>query len=97
MASITIPIILGHVFRAVNRVGHHEITRDNVKTWLKSQDTFTLHHPVRRNFPRRTLYVSMMDEMWECDLIVMEDWSKYNDGYRYMLVVIDVLSRYLMV
>ena len=39
----------------------------------------------------------MMDEMWECDIIVMEDWSQYNDGYKYMLVVIDVLSRYLMV
>ena len=39
----------------------------------------------------------MMDEMWECDLNVMEDWAKYNDGYKYMLVVIDVLSRYLMV
>jgi hypothetical protein len=32
--------------------------------------------------------------VWSCDLVEMQEWSKQNKGYRYMLNVVDVFSKY---
>ncbi len=53
-----------------------------------------LHKPVRRNFPRRRVEVKAIDGIWSADLIDMQEWSNKNKGYKYMLNVIDVLSKY---
>jgi transposase InsO family protein len=34
-------------------------------------------------------------DVWECELIDIQNFSKYNDGYRYLLSVIDVFSKFL--
>ena len=34
------------------------LTLRQVKTWLKSKDTYTLHKPVRYNFPRNRVIVT---------------------------------------
>ena len=36
-------------------------------------------------------------EQWEADLVIMDSLSKYNHGYKYILTVIDVLSKYAWV
>jgi hypothetical protein len=53
-----------------------------------------LHKPVRRKFPRRKVIVHEIDDIWSCDLVEMQEWSKENKGCRYMLNVIDVFSKY---
>ena len=88
---------LDRLWRAVKSTGRKGVTKNDVRQWLKSQDVYTLHRPARRNFPRRKVFVSLIDEMWESDLIDMKDFDKFNEGYRYLLVVIDSLSKYLMV
>ena len=35
-----------------------------------------------------------VDEIWGADLVEMQEWSKQNNGYRYMLNIIDVFSKY---
>ena len=35
------------------------------------------------------------DQQWDIDLAVMSDLSQENDGYRYFLLAIDILSRYV--
>ena len=35
-----------------------------------------------------------IDDTWGCDLVEMQEWSKQNKGYRYMLNVIDIFSKY---
>ena len=48
-----------------------------------------------QRFTRRRVYASNVDAIWTADLADMK--KKYvpmNDGYRYILVVIDVFSRY---
>lgn len=35
-----------------------------------------------------------MDDVWGADLVEMQEWSRENKGYRYMLNVIDVFSKY---
>lgn len=36
------------VFRVAREQGHKKITREQVKEWLKKQETYTLHRPARR-------------------------------------------------
>ena len=53
-----------------------------------------LHAPVKRKFKRRRVISYDVDDIWSCDLVEMQEWSKQNKGYRYMLNVIDVHSKY---
>jgi transposase InsO family protein len=63
------------------------------KSWLSSQDTYTLHKPVRKIFPRRKTFAKGINDLFQADLAEMQDLSRYNDGYRYILTCIDVFSK----
>src|SRR6188768_2685946 len=72
----------------------------NVKDWLRSQETYTLHKPVRRRFKRRKTYCLGVDHLWQIDLVGVSSLSRYNDGYRSdidLLTCIDCFSRYAWV
>ena len=62
--------------------------------WLKSQPTYTLHRPARRHYPTRQYMTHAVDEQWQADLCDMQQLAKFNNGYRYILTIIDILSRY---
>jgi hypothetical protein len=47
---------------------------------------------MRRKFLRRKVQVNGVDDIWGDDLVDMQEWSKINKGYKYMLNVIDVLE-----
>jgi hypothetical protein len=53
-----------------------------------------LHKPARRNFKRRKIVMKGLDNHWQCDLIDMKKYSRFNKGYKYILVVIDVFSKF---
>ena len=52
-----------------------------------------LHKPIIRNFKRREVY----SNIWGIDLADMTLISKFNKGIKYLLCVIDFLSRYFWV
>jgi len=66
----------------------------NVEEWLSGQDTYNLHKPVRKRFPRNPYTVTNIDDVWEIDIADLSSLSKYNDKYKYLLNVIDIFSRY---
>ena len=74
--------------------GEYKPTLKYVKKWLQGVESYTLHREIKRRFTRNKVYVSEIDELWQADLAFFENISKYNDGYKYVLYVIDVLSRY---
>ena len=82
------------IYRVVKEEGKHQISRNRIRSWLKKQDTYTLHKPVRIHFKRNRVLVGGFDEQWEADLVIMDSLSKQNNGYKYLLTVIDVLSKY---
>ena len=43
------------------------------------------------------MYGPEIDSLWEADLAFVQDVAKENDGVNYLLVVIDVLSKYVWV
>ena len=53
-----------------------------------------LHKPVRRKFNKRRVLVSGVDKIWAADLADMKAFSKYNQGYNFILLVIDIFSKY---
>ena len=53
-----------------------------------------LHRPVKRKFKRRKAEAHRKDQIWASDLVDMHTWEKYSKGYRYLLSITDVLSKY---
>ena len=53
-----------------------------------------LHRSIKRKFPRRRVIAKGIDEIWAADLVEMQQFSKWNKGYKYLLMVIDVFSKY---
>ena len=43
------------------------------------------------------MIVGGIDQQWQMDLADMQSMQKCNDGYRYLLVCIDVFSKYIWV
>ncbi|XP_064611652.1 uncharacterized protein LOC135475650 [Liolophura sinensis] len=74
-----------------------KVSRTHVSAWLAQQDTYTLHRPARRHYPRNRVVVGGIDSQWQADLVDMTAFAKENDNNRYLLTCIDVLSRYAWV
>lgn len=81
----------------LTRAAKPNYTHDDIVRWLESQDAYTLHRPLRRKFPRLHYNVTNIDDVWEADLIELRNLKSYNDGYSYLLVIIDVLSKFVWV
>ena len=64
-----------------------------VKNWLMSQDVYTLHKPVRKNFPQRKIIALGENELYQADLVDLKHLSRFNDGFKYLLTAIDVFTK----
>ena len=53
-----------------------------------------LHKPVRRRFGKSTVFAKQVDDIWTVDLVDMSPFSRSNQGYKYLLTVINVFSKY---
>ncbi len=80
------------VQREVNK--KKKTTIQSVQKWLSQQDTYTLHKPVRYKFRRRQTIVGGIDHQWQADLVDMTSLSIHNNGIKYLLTCVDVLTRF---
>ena len=53
-----------------------------------------LHKPARRRYKRRKYDIRGIDETCQADLVEMIPYSNENKGFRYLLTVIDIFSKY---
>ena len=56
-----------------------------------------LHKPIIRKFKKRKVYSAFKDNIWGVDLADMQLLSKFNKGFRFLLCVIDIFSKYAWV
>ena len=56
-----------------------------------------LHKPIIRKFKKRKVYSGFKDNIWGADLADTQLISKFNKGFRFLLSVIDILSKYAWV
>jgi hypothetical protein len=69
--------------------------KTNVKEWLSGQDSYTLHKPVSKRFPRNPYAVTNIDDTWKIDRAGISSLSRYNDKYNFLLNVIDIFALFL--
>ena len=53
-----------------------------------------LHKPITRKFKKRKVHSSFRDNIWHVDLADMQLLSRFNKGFRFLLCVIDIFSKY---
>ena len=56
-----------------------------------------LHKPIIRNFKKRKVHSGFRDNTLGADLADMQLISKFNKGFRFLLCVIDIFSKYVWV
>ncbi len=66
---------------------------EKVRQWCQNQDEYSLSRETRKPKHRFTVRVSGMGWMIDADLIDMTAYGEHNEGYLYILIVIDVFTR----
>ena len=75
----------------------HKIPVSKAKKELQRVLSYTLHKPRRRRFKTLPTLVFKINEQFVMDLVDLQKLAKYNKGYKYLLTVIDVLSKFAWV
>jgi hypothetical protein len=86
----------GKLYRVVKKVGYHP-THEFIKQWVRDQEAYSIHKPARYKFPRQRIVPTDRDSQWDIDLTDMQDIKADNDDVSFLLIVIDLLSRFLWV
>ena len=74
--------------------GHRNII-DGLGVPLMSEELAEeLHKPVRKHFKKRRVISKHVDDIWAADLVDMQYYSRSNKGFKYILMIIDVFSKY---
>ena len=75
----------------------HPLPLKKAQRVLERDLAYTLHKPRRRRFPTLPVIVGGLDDQWVADLVEVQSLAKYNRGIRYLLTVVDVLSKFAWV
>ncbi|MEW8546107.1 MAG: DDE-type integrase/transposase/recombinase [Candidatus Thiodiazotropha sp.] len=81
----------------VKKEGLHKINRNEIKTFLEKQDTYTVNRFVRRKFKRIRVIAYGINDLVDIDLADFSRLARYNNNVRFLLVAIDVFSRFVKV
>ena len=82
------------LYKAVRQEGKFVLGKAKIRKWLETQETFSLHRQIIRKFWIRKVIAPFIDYHWDADTAVMKSFTKYNDGYAYFVVAVDVFSRF---
>lgn len=84
---------IGKLWKEVKMSGQ-PLTYKEVKEFLENLPTYQLHKPAIKKFLSRKTMVSYAYQQFQADLVDMQKFSRVNEGYNYILTVIDIFSRY---
>ena len=87
----------GEVTRLLKRAreqGIKGINRKGVEEYLRDQQAYSVHKPAPKHFTRNKTITGEIDKQWQADLADMQSLSRTNSGYKYILTVIDIFSKY---
>ena len=69
----------------------------NIPLEFNEQLAKELHKPIIKKIKKRKVYAGFKDNIWGADLADMQLISKFNKGFRFLLSVIDIFSKYACV
>ena len=70
------------------------ITKEDVSQFLKKQEVYQLHKEVHHKKEYLRTFVGHLREQIQIDLIDMRKFSVRNEGYGWIIAMIDIFSRY---
>jgi IS30 family transposase len=82
------------LWQQVRKENKFKIGFTRIKQWLQNQDVYSMNKAVRRRFKRARVFTGGIRDQYDIDLMDVSFHSKENDGVRFLLVVIDVFTRY---
>ena len=78
-------------------IDQSKLQKTIINEWLPYQFTYTLHEPARHNYARNRTLVSGIDDQWQADHVDMSTYKQFNQGFRYLLTIIDIFSKFAWV
>jgi len=60
------------------------VNERDVRNWLISQDTYTLHKPPRKKFYRRKTESTGVEDLWQADFVDLSSLALQNDGNKFI-------------
>lgn len=68
-----------------------------IRKWLEKQEVYSINRPLKRTFRRNRVVVQKRFDQFDADLADFQKLAGKNNGVKFLLVVIDVFSRYVWV
>jgi len=84
---------LGGVARFVKERGFNDF--EKTKAYLETLKEYQLFRPSRKKFLRRKFLYLFLDHTWCSDILDLQKYVKENNGWKYVLIVLDGFSRKL--
>ena len=69
----------------------------NIPLEFNEQLAKELHKPIIKKLKKRKVYSGCRDNIWGADLADMQLISQFNKGFKFLLCVIDIFSKYVWV
>ena len=76
-----------------HRLKNQSVSRNTLKKKLQAVDSYTLHKPTRKPKLYRRIYTKGIDYLYQCDLVDLSSLHKDNDGYKWIITIIDTFSK----
>lgn len=70
-----------------------EISKTDVDNWFTLQRPYLLYKNLRRKYQKNPIISKFIDHIWNIDLVELA-FPEENDGYKYILCVVDNLSKF---
>ena len=80
-----------------NLVQASGLSKSKVKTFLQSRDSYTKNKQAIRKHQRLSVHSRYINEIWCLDLAQVDKLSEYNGGTKYLMLIVDVFSRFIRV
>lgn len=87
------------LYDSVQNDGVYKINVAQIENFLETSKTYTMNKPSKKVRKRVRVMVAGLDDQFDVDLASMDKYIyvRANDEYKFLLVVIDIFSRYLWV
>lgn len=68
---------------------------NNDKASVKREVVEEIHKQARINFKRRNVIIKSLYDLYQADIVEMIPYAEENDGYKYILVIINCFSKFV--
>lgn len=70
-----------------------EISKNEIRKFLQEQDSYTIYRQARKKFSMNPYNLTIPGKTYEVDLMSLMSYEKENDGNKYILTCIDIMSK----